>query len=365
MADSRPRSGDTLLMVGTRKGAHLLWRSEVSEEWRRAFHQDGWEVDSLAYDPRDGGLLAATTSPVFGSVVQRSADFGASWTSENHGLDFAPDSEHRVRRVWAVQPGPAERPGRVFAGVEHAGLFVSDDLGVHWEGVEGLNTHPTSAGWQPGGGGLMTHCIESAPDDPSQLFVGVSAGGFYRSDDDGASWRPLNRGIRADFMPDPEAESGHCVHRFVVHAERPDTVYQQNHCGVYRSDDRGEHWREITKGLPSEFGFPMTVDAHDPDCIYVVPQVGPERRVFPDHQMRVWRSVDGGESWEARGDGLPDEAYFTVMRAAMATDDARPSGVYVGTTGGQLYYSADGGDRWELLLDSLARVLCVATATVV
>ncbi len=364
-SEDRPASGDTLLMVGTRKGALLLWRRPGGERWSRAFHHNGWEVDSLAYDARDGTLFAATTSPVFGSLVQRSRDLGETWERASEGLDYPAEAPHSVQRVWAVQPGPPERPGRVYAGVEHAGLFVSDDGGEHWRGVEALNAHPTAETWQPGAGGLMVHTIANAPDDPARLYVGVSAGGFYRSDDDGQSWRALNRGVRADFLPEPYPESGQCVHRFVIHPARPEVFYQQNHCGVYRSDDGGEHWSDIGAGLPASFGLPIVVAQYDPLTVFVVPLIGPDERVAPDAEMKVWRSRDGGESWEPRSGGLPSPAYFVVLRAAMDTDPAEPEGLYLGTTAGHLFHSADGGGHWGLLADSLARVLSVSTATVI
>lgn len=364
MANDAPSSGDTLVAVGTRKGALLLWRSPGSERWRRSFHHDGWEVDSLAYDARDGTLFAATTSVVFGTLVQRSRDLGRSWEHANSGLDYAPGSPHHVDRVWTVQPGPPERPGRVFAGVERAGLFMSDDSGEHWRAVDSLNSHPTEQWWQPGGGGLMLHGVRTAPHDPDTVYAAISVGGLYRSTDGCESWQPVNRGIRADFLPEADVEAGHCVHRFLVHPAERGLIYQQNHCGVYRSEDGGDGWTEVTAGLPSDFGFTIAVDRHDPDTIFVVPIADTDRRLFPDAAMKVWRSRDRGEHWQAMSDGLPGEAYFTVMRAAMDTDEREPSGVYVGTTAGQLFYSADGGERWELLADSLARVLSVTTATV-
>ena len=279
-------------------------------------------------------------------------------------LDYPAEDDRRVSRVWTVQPGPAARPGRLYAGVEHAGLFISDDEGEHWRPVDSLNSHPSNRHWQPGGGGLMAHHIVTAPDDPARLYVGISAGGFYRSDDDGESWRPLNRGVAIPFAPDETVDAGHCVHRFVVHPAKPEVIYQQNHAGAYRSDDRGEHWVSINDGLPSDFGFAIEVDPNDPDTIFVVPLAGPERRIFPDGAMQLWRSRDRGQSWAPLSSGLPDPAYFTVMRASLATDAADPAGVYVGTTGGHIFHSPDAGDRWELLAGSLARVLSVSTAVV-
>jgi len=211
----------------------------------------------------------------------------------------------------------------------------------------------------------MVHTIVNAPDDPAKPYVGVSAGGFYRSADDGESWRALNRGVLADFLPEPYPESGQCVHRFVVHPARPEVIYQQNHCGVYRSDDGGEHWSGIGAGLPASFGFVIGVAAGDPRTVFVVPLVGTDERVFPDAVMRVWCSRDGGESWEPRSEGLPSPVYFVVLRAAMDTDPVAPEGLHVGTSAGQLVHSADVGGRWVLFAESLARVLSVSTAMVI
>lgn len=210
----------------------------------------------------------------------------------------------------------------------------------------------------------MLHAIHTAPHDPATVYASISVGGLYRSTDDCESWQPINRGIRADFLPEDDVEAGHCIHRLVTHPAEPGLLYQQNHCGVYRSEDGGDHWTELTEGLPSDFGFAIAIDRHDPNTIFVVPLTGADRRLFPDSAMKVWRSKDRGEHWQPMTEGLPAEAYFTVMRAAIDTDDRDPSAVYVGTTGGQLFTSADGGDHWELLADSLARVLSVSTATV-
>jgi photosystem II stability/assembly factor-like uncharacterized protein len=364
MTSDAPSSGDTLVTVGTRKGALLLWRGPGDDGWQRSFHHEGWEVDCLAYDSRDGTLFAATTSAVSGTLVQRSRDLGRSWEHANSGLDYPPGSPHRLDRVWTVQPGPTERPGRVYAGVERAGLFISDDGRERWRAVESLNDHATNQSWQPGGGGLMLHGVHSSPHDPATVYASVSVGGLYHSRDDCESWQPINSGIRADFLPDDSVEAGHCIHCLVTHPAEPGLLYQQNHCGIYRSEDGGEGWTELSEGLPSDFGFAMAIDRHDPNTIFVVPIASTDARLFPESAMQVWRSRDRGEHWQGLSDGLPAEAYFTVMRAAVDTDDRQPSGVYVGTTGGELFYSADGGDHWELLAGSLARVLSVSTATV-
>ncbi len=365
MTESTPRRGNVLLLVGTRKGAFLFWSDPGRERWQRSVHHLGWEVDHFAYDRRDGTVFATTTSPVFASLVQRSRDLGATWEHLNRGLEFPAGSDHRVARVWHVEPGPPERPGRVYAGVEHAGLFVSDDGGEQWTPVTALNDHHTNDRWEPGGGGLMVHTILNDPADGERIYIGISAGGCYRSDDGGTSWAPKNSGVRADFLAETYPEVGQCVHKMAIHPDRPEVVYQQNHCGVYRSDNRGEHWVDISDGLPSRFGFPLALHGDEPDTAYVIPLHGDDRRVVPDGKLIVWRTRDRGESWEPLTSGLPERAYVSVLREGLATDDAAPGGVYFGTTTGQLYGSRDGGNSWTMIADLLPPIYSVEAAIVV
>ncbi|RIK58281.1 MAG: glycoside hydrolase [Chloroflexi bacterium] len=360
-----PPAGSVVVMAGTRKGTFLFYSDPARRTWHRTQAHLGWSTHAVNYDPRHNALYAATNSAVFGALVQRSDDGGVTWQHFNQGLDFDAGQEERVREVWQVQPGHADRPDEVWAGTNAAGLFRSDDRGVTWSPVTSLQERSKTDNWFPGGGGLILHTIVPDPARPDRLYAGISAAGVYRSDDGGASWQPMNRNVRADFMPDPYPETGHCVHKMVVSAAAPDRLYQQNHCGVYRSDDGGGWWEDISDGLPSRFGFPMAIHPHDADTVWVVPLTGDDRRVVPDEQMAVWRSRNRGLAWERLTNGLPYPAYFTILRDALATDACDPAGVYVGTTTGQLFYSRDEGERWELLADHLPPVLAVHAAQIV
>lgn len=367
MADraAGPQPGDVVLMVGTRKGTFLFWSDSTRHNWQRSYHHVGWSTHAVSYDSRHGSIYAATNSAVYGGLIQRSDDGGRTWQHLNQGLDFAPDEERRVREIWQVQAGHAERPAEMWAGSREAGLFRSADRGTTWQAVRGLNQHPTSAGWQPGGGGLILHTILTDPNDAHRIYACVSAGGAYRSDDGGESWTPINHGVRADFMPDPYPETGQCVHKMALHPARPDVLFQQNHCGVYRSDDRGATWIDISEGLPSRFGFPMAIHPHDPQTIYVVPLTSDEQRIVPDGQMTVWSSSDAGATWRPLRNGLPDNAWLTILRDSLTTDTCDPAGIYVGTTTGQIFYSCDAGEHWQTLADYLPPVLAVKAAQVI
>jgi photosystem II stability/assembly factor-like uncharacterized protein len=360
---SRPQPGDVLVMVGTRKGTWLFWSDPERRDWHRAQHHSGWSTHATSYDSRHDSIYAATNHAVYGGLVQRSDDGGTTWQHFNQGLDFAADEERRVREIWQVQPGHPEQPDVVWAGSSEAGLFRSDDRGSTWTPVTSLNEHRTRDTWNPGGGGLILHTIIPDPSDGQCLYACVSAGGVYRSDDGGITWQPANQGTRADFMPDPLPESGQCVHKMALHPRRPSVLFQQNHCGVYRSDDRGANWVDISEGLPSRFGFPMALHPHDPHTIYVVP-LEEEPRFVPGGQMAVWRSRDDGNSWHRLTEGLPDNAWLTILRDSLATDACERAGVYVGTTTGQVFYSRDDGDHWETLADYLPSVLSISTAQV-
>ncbi len=360
-----PAPGSVLVMIGTRKGTFLFCSDPARRKWDRTEAHLGWQVHAVNYDARHNALYAATNSPVFGALVQRSDDGGISWRHLNQGLDFDASQEQRVREVWQVQPGHPDRPNQVWSGTGTAGLFRSDDRGETWSPVASLQQRAETDNWFPGGGGLILHTIVPDPMRPDRLYVGISAAGVYRTDDGGATWQPMNRNIRLDYMPDPNVETGHCVHKMVLNPSQPDRLYQQNHCGVYRSDDGGGWWEDISEGLPSRFGFPMAVHPYDADTVYVVPLAGDDARVVPDAQMAVWRSRTRGETWERLTDGLPQPAYFTILRDALATDACDPAGVYVGTTTGQLFMSRDEGDHWEMLADHLPPILAVHAAQVV
>jgi len=265
-----------------------------------------------------------------------------------------------LETIWNVTPAH----GALYAGVEPAGLFRSDDRGQTWSHVAGLREHPSTPEWQPGNGGLCLHSIVPHPTDADRMWVGISAVGAFETTDGGTTWETRNRGVRADFVPGDPPEFGQCVHKMGLHPAHPDVLYQQNHCGVYRSDDGGRQWTEITPGLPSQFGFPMAIHPHDPSTIYVIPLNGDDKgRHMIDGHTQVWRSRDRGESWQSLDNGLPKrDAYLGVLREAMATDPLQPTGIYFGTSTGQVFGSADEGESWQLIADFLPPIWSVETS---
>ena len=349
-----------LLLVGTRKGAFILEGDPKRRDWQlRGPLAEGWPIHDIALDPSTGALVAGGHSPWYGPAVFRSDDLGATWTSSSEGLTYG-EGEEPIKTVWNVTPSKAG----LLAGVEPAGLFRSGDGGATWEHVSALRDHPTRPEWQPGNGGLCLHSIVVDPADPDRQWVGISAVGVFATEDGGRSWEVRNRGVRADFNPDPHPEFGQCVHKVFQAAGQPDTLFQQNHCGVYRTEDAGRTWQEITSGLPSEFGFPMVGHPRDPETSWVIPLNGADQgRFMPDAQAAVWRTDDGGASWTKLTAGLPQQdAYLGVMREAMAVDRLDPVGVYFGTSNGELYGSADAGDSWELLAEHLPTIWSVDVA---
>jgi photosystem II stability/assembly factor-like uncharacterized protein len=267
------------------------------------------------------------------------------------------------KRVWHVEPSLTD-PDTVYAGVEDAALFRTQDGGKEWQELSGLRGHGSGPKWQPGAGGMCLHTIVLDPADPQRIFVAISAAGAFRSDDGGASWKPINRGLQSGGIPDPNAEVGHCVHRIAMHPSRPDVLFMQKHWDVMRTDDAGESWHEISGDLPSDFGFPIAVHPHEPDTAYVVPITSDSYHFPPDGRLRVYRSRTGGGEWEPLSDGLPQEhCYVNVLRDAMAVDSLEEPGIYFGTTGGQVYGSADAGDSWTPIVRDLPAVLSVEVQT--
>jgi photosystem II stability/assembly factor-like uncharacterized protein len=354
-------AGAVTLYVGTRRGLFTA-TSDDRRSWRiRGPELEGREVYYAFRDPRTGVVWAATDHRVWGPHVHRSDDGGRSWTV----LEAAPrpPDGSPLRAIWFLAPGPSAEPDTLWAGIEPAGLFVTRDAGGRWEGVAALNEHATRDRWQPAGGGLALGGIQHDPREPRRIYCSVSAGGVYRSDDGGASWTAANRGVRCDFQPRVHPEAGQCVHKLRVHPARPDRLYQQNHCGVYRSDDRGETWTEITDGLPSDFGYALALDPADPDTAFVIPEESSHMRATVDGRLRVYRTGDGGASWTALTDGLPQEhAYVSVLRDAMDHDDLDPVGLYFGTSTGHLFASRDRGERWSLVAGFLPKILAVTAA---
>ena len=364
------------VLVGTRKGAFVLTSDGKRERWDVSGpHFAGWEVYHLKGSPADPNRLYASQSTGwFGQVSQRSNDGGRSW--EPVGNQFAYDGvpgTHQwydgtphpweFKRVWHLEPSPTD-PDMVYAGVEDAALFRSTDGGQTWPELPGLRGHGSGSSWAPGAGGLCLHTIVLDPSDAGRIFVAISAAGAFRTDDGGTTWRAINRGLKSEGIPDPDAEVGHCVHRIAMHRSRPGVLFMQKHWDVMRSDDAGESWREISGDLPTDFGFTIDVHAHDPDTVYVVPIKSDSEHYPPEGKLRVYRSRTGGSEWEALTDGLPQrDCYVNVLRDAMAVDSLDSCGVYFGTTGGQVYASADAGDHWAPIVRDLPAVLSVEVQT--
>jgi photosystem II stability/assembly factor-like uncharacterized protein len=364
------------LLVGTRKGAFVLTADGKRDRWDvEGPLFAGWEIYHLKGSPADPDrLYASQTSGWFGQTIQRSDDAGKTW--ETVGNEFLYDgvpgthqwydgTQHpwEFARVWHLEPSLAD-PDTVYAGVEDAALFRTVDGGRSWHELSGLREHPSGASWQPGAGGLCLHTILLDPAHPERIFIAISAAGVFRTEDGGQSWRPINRGLKSEGIPDPDAEVGHCVHRIAMHPSRPDVLFMQKHWDVMRSDDAGDSWHEVSGNLPSDFGFPIGVHAHEPETIYVVPIKSDSHHFPPDGKVRVYRSRTGGNEWEALTDGLPQsDCYVNVLRDAMAIDTLDPCGVYFGTTGGQVYASPDGGDSWNAVVRDLPAVLSVEVQT--
>ena len=364
------------VLVGTRKGAFILTADGKRERWDVSGpHFAGWElyhINGSSVDPNR--LYAAQSTGWFGQLIQRSDDGGATWEPVGNAFvyDGVPGTHQwydgtphpwEFKRVWHLMPSPTDSD-TVYAGVEDAALFRSVDAGQTWQELSGLRLHGSGSRWQPGAGGLCLHTILFDPRDPRRMFIAISAAGAFRSDDDGASWHPINRGLKSDYIPDPDADVGHCVHKIAMHPARPDVLYMQKHWDIMRSDDAGASWHEVSGNLPSDFGFPIAVHAHEPDTIYVVPIKSDSEHFPPEAKLRVYRSRSGGNEWEALTNGLPQrDCYVNVLRDALAVDALDPCGVYVGTTGGQVYASADSGDTWVSIVRDLPSVLSVEVQT--
>jgi hypothetical protein len=364
------------VLVGTRKGAFVLTSDEARRSWDvQGPLFGGWEVFHVAGSPVDPDrLYASQAGGWFGQVVQRSDDGGRSWAPVGNDLlyDGVPGTHQtydgtsvpwEFHKLWHLAPSLTDRD-TVLAGVEDAALFRSTDGGQSWAELSGLREHGTGSAWQPGAGGLCLHTIVQHPHDEDRITIAISAAGVFRTDDGGDSWQPRNVGLRSEGLPDEDAEVGHCVHKLAMHPSRPDTLFMQKHWDVMRSDDGGDSWREVSGDLPTDFGFAIGVHAHEPETVYVVPITSDSEHYPPDGALRVFRSRTGGEEWEPLSRGLPQEhCYVDVLRDCLAVDAFDPCGLYLGTTGGQVYASADEGDSWDPIVRDLPPVLSVEVQT--
>jgi photosystem II stability/assembly factor-like uncharacterized protein len=389
------------VLVGTRKGAFLLTSDRKRKKWSVSGpHFGGWEVYHMKASPADPDrIYASQSSGWFGQIIQRSSDGGKTWeqpgtkpgepTTTPEGMPkgesnkFVYDTSVETgkpltnhlwydgtphpwafERVWHLEPSLTD-PDTAYAGVEDAGLFRTTDGGQTWHELAGLRGHRSGPHWQPGAGGLCLHTILLDPADPKRIYIAISAAGAFRSDDGGESWKPINRGLKSMYeLPDPNAEVGHCVHRIAMHPSRPSVLFMQKHWDVMRSDNAGDEWNEVSGDLPTDFGFPIQMHAHEPETVYVVPITSDSLHYPPEGKLRVYRSRAGGNEWEPLTKGLPQsDCYVNVLRDAMAADTLDECGVYFGTTGGQVYCSADGGDNWSPIVRDLPPVVSVEVQT--
>jgi len=386
------------VLVGTRKGAFVLTADGKREKWEVSGpHFAGWEIYHLKGSPADPNrLYASQSSGWFGQIIQRSDDGGKTWhqpgtppdetapagppKAESNkfvydatGEGGKPLTTHQwydgtqhpweFKRVWHLEPSLTD-PDTVYAGVEDAALFRSTDGGENWKELPGLRGHGTGPKWQPGAGGMCLHTIILDPSNPERIFIAISAAGAFRTDDGGETWKPINRGLRSQYIPDQDAEIGHCVHHIAMNPTRPGVLFMQKHWDVMRSDDAGDNWKEVSGNLPTDFGFAIDVHAHEPETIYVVPIKSDSEHYVPDGKLRVFRSRSGGNEWEPLTKGLPQrDCYVNVLRDAMAVDSLDKCGIYFGTSGGQVYVSADAGDSWGPIVRDLPAVLSVEVQT--
>ena len=374
------------VLVGTKKGAFVLTSDGKREKWTLdGPHFGGWSIYHVKGSPANPNrIYASQCSDWFGQIIQRSEDGGKTWEPPGGAPPPTPDGmptgqsnkfvyegevgKHlwydgtahpwEFKRVWHLEPSLTD-PDTVYAGVEDAALFRSTDGGNTWKELSGLRAQQ-GAKWQPGAGGMGLHTILLDPTDPKRIFVAISAAGAFRTDDGGATWKPINRGLKSQYLPDPNVEVGFCVHRIAMHPARPKVLFMQLHWDVMRSDDAGESWREVSGNLPTDFGFPIEVHAHEPETVYVVPIKSDSEHYPPDAKLRVYRSRTGGNEWEALTQGLPQsDCYVNVLRDAMCVDSLEPCGIYFGTTGGQVYASSNSGDNWTPIVRDLPPVLSV------
>jgi len=364
------KSGDNLLLVGTMKGAFLFRADASRTSWQEAGpYFPGRSVYAFAYDGRNGRsrLWAAVNSSYWGSFLSSSNDFGKTWSDpETYNIKFPEDSDVSLKQIWQIANDPHDADS-LYCGVEPAALFKSADAGETWSLERGLFDHPHRPQWMPGGGGLCLHTILPDPSNSDRMWIAISTGGVYRTEDGGKNWQPRNQGIRAPYLPPDQQypEWGQCVHKVVSHPSNPNRMFLQHHWGVYRSDDAGDSWQDIGKGLPSDFGFAMEIDPNNADTVFIIPIESDEFRCTPEAKLRVYRTRDGGNSWEPLTNGVPQEdALETILRDNMKADANDPTGVYFGTRNGKLFGSANDGDSWDMIREGLPPITCVKTATI-
>jgi photosystem II stability/assembly factor-like uncharacterized protein len=364
------------VLVGTRKGAFILTADGKRDRWEIVGPEfGGWELYHIKGSPADPNrLYASQNTGWYGQLIQRSNDGGKTWEPVDNKFvyDGTPGTHQwydgtphpwEFKRVWHLEPSLTD-PDTVYAGVEDAAMFRTTDGGKSWHELPGLRNHSTGSKWQPGAGGLCLHTILIDPKNPRRMFIAISAAGAFRTDDGGGTWKAINQGLVSSHIPDPRAETGHCVHHIAMHGSRPDTLFMQKHWDVMRSDDGGDSWREVSGNLPTDFGFPIDVHAHEPETVYVVPIKSDGEHYPPEGKLRVYRSRTGGGEWEALTRGLPQQdCYVNVLRDAMSVDALDKCGIYFGTTGGQVYASADAGDSWRPIAEHLPAVLSVEAQT--
>jgi photosystem II stability/assembly factor-like uncharacterized protein len=364
------------VLVGTRKGAFILESDGKRQQWTvHGPHFAGWEMYHLKGSPVDPNVIyASQSSGWFGQQIQRSNDGGKTWQPVGNKFvyDGVPGTHQwydgtphpwEFKRVWHLEPSLTD-PDTVYAGVEDAAIFRTTDGGQTWLELPGLRGHGSGPQWQPGAGGMCLHSILLDPGNPQRIYIAISAAGAFRTDDGGATWKPINQGLKSEYIPDPNAEVGHCVHHIAMHPSRPNTLFMQKHWDVMRSDNAGDLWTEVSGNLPTDFGFVIDVHAHEPETIYVVPIKSDSEHFPPGGQLRVYRSRTGGQEWEPLSDGLPQrDCYVNVLRDAMAVDRLDSCGIYFGTTGGQVYASADEGNTWQAIVRDLPAVLSVEVQT--
>lgn len=357
-----------VLLVGTQKGLFLFHAGLGRQQWTiDGPHIAGYAIAHAWLDPRDLSRgYAAANHPIWGAHVYHTKDGGRSWSSlPKTPCHAAGEYESSLEAIWFLAPGPVAQPETLYAGIDPPGIFVSRDAGNQWAPVAGLNRHPTRLSWEPARGGFAVHSIYVDPNQTQRIYAAVSAGGAFRSEDGGRSWQPINRGVRAENLPQRYPEAGHNIHRLLMHPAKPLRLYRQCYNGTYRSDDRGDSWIEITAGLPSDFGYALAADPRDPDTVFVIPEESQHMRTSVEGRLRVYRSRNGGADWEPLSRGLPQaHVYVTVLREAMTADGLDPGGVYFGTSSGHLFASRNGGEAWELIAGFLPRILSVQAAMI-